>query len=172
MSGADFRRPELGSGSQSSVESATAAISSVTSFAQESASAAGGVASKTAATLMDDFRQLLNEQVRTGADKLGYVARSIRRAADDLEPNAPLLAGAVRSVASKTDDYAGVIRHQSVDQIWHSAAEATRRQPALVFGLAALAGFFVLRTVRNTPPAKAPSIQPDQPGGGARNLHV
>jgi hypothetical protein len=48
------------------------------------------------------------------------------------------------------------LQDQSVDQLWRSASNYTRRQPAVVFGLAALAGFFALRTFKSTP-ARRPS---------------
>jgi hypothetical protein len=68
----------------------------------------------------------------------------------------------IRTLASRIDRYADQLRGQSVDQIWQSAADLTRRQPALVFGLAALAGFVALRTVKASPPIASPSIQPSQ----------
>jgi hypothetical protein len=60
------------------------------------------------------------------------------------------------------------LRDQSIDEIWQSAADFTRRQPALVFGLAALAGFFALRTVKSSQSMSAPSIQPSHHSGRER----
>jgi hypothetical protein len=107
-------------------------------------------------------KELLNRQVGGGADMLCHVARSARRAAEDLEHDSPQIAGLARGLASQVDRYAEGLRDQSIDEIWRSAADFTRRQPALVFGLAALAGFVALRTVKSSPSISAPSIQPGQ----------
>jgi hypothetical protein len=60
-------------------------------------------------------------------------------------------------VADRLDNYATDLRDQSVDQLVRAASNYTRRQPAVVFGLAALAGFFALRTIKSTPPKRAQS---------------
>jgi hypothetical protein len=47
-----------------------------------------------------------------------------------------------------------------------SVSDLTRRQPALVFGLAAAAGFLMFRTLKSaTDDTRSPSIQPNE---GAR----
>ena len=61
----------------------------------------------------------------------------------------------VRGVADRLDSYASDLRDQSIDQLVGAALTYTRRQPAVVFGLAALAGFFALRTIKSTPPKQA-----------------
>jgi hypothetical protein len=47
-----------------------------------------------------------------------------------------------------------------VDELIGGASDFTRRQPAVVFGLAAVAGFLALRTLKLTQPVASPSIQP------------
>jgi hypothetical protein len=137
-------------------------FSAASSLAQESVAAAKRVGSDAVATLSSELKELLNGQVRAGAHKLRHVARAARRAAEDLEQEAPFAAGLVRSVASSTDRYAQILREQSVEDIWFAGTAFTRRQPALVFGLAALAGFFAIRIVRSTEPVSSPSIQPSE----------
>jgi hypothetical protein len=135
-------------------------FASASTLAGEAAEKVKEVASDTAATLTDEVKQMLDRQVGGGADMLGFVARSAKRAADDLERDSPKMAGLVRSVAGRMDGYAHELRDQSVDQLIGKASDFTRRQPALVFGLAALAGFFAVRTVKSAPSISAPSIQP------------
>ena len=68
-------------------------------------------------------------------------------------------------VAQRLEDYAGDLQDQSVEQLWRSASNYTRRQPAVIFGLAALAGFFALRTFKSAPARSAiPVKQNQQPG--------
>jgi hypothetical protein len=44
------------------------------------------------------------------------------------------------------------IRGQTVEDLVRTASEFTRRQPALVFGLASLAGFLAFRVLKSSPP--------------------
>jgi hypothetical protein len=148
-----------------SAKSVKDALSTASSFAEETAGKVKQAASDTAETLTGEVKDLLNRQVGSGSDMLGCVARSARRAAEDLERDAPQIAGLVRTLASRVDGYAQGLQDQSVDQLWRSASDYTRRQPALVFGLAAIAGFFALRTLKSTPSIPAPSIQPSRSYG-------
>jgi hypothetical protein len=180
MSDQDFKRSRAGkdsaaSASESTSKTAKDAMSSASSFAEDSAEKVKQAASDTAETLTGEVRELLNRQVGSGADMLCHVARSARHAAEDLEHDSPQVAGLARTLATQVDRYADGLRDQSIDEIWQSAADFTRRQPALVFGLAALAGFFALRTVKSTPSISAPPLQPTRPhepglGGAAHGL--
>jgi ABC-type transporter Mla subunit MlaD len=164
MSNQKFHDPRApGSTSERANKTAKDTMSAASSFAEEATGKAKQAASDTAETLTGEVKELLNRQVGGGADMLCYVARSTRRAAEDLEHDSPQIAGLARNLASQVDRYADGLRDQSIDQIWQSAADLTRRQPALVFGLAALAGFLALRTVKSSPPISAPSIQPSHP---------
>jgi hypothetical protein len=127
---------------------------------------AGDAANKTkqgsaAASVTEHVKQLLDRQVGSGADMMGHVAGAVNRAAQELDRDAPQLAGMVRMAAEQMNGYADGLRDQSVGQLMRAASDFTRRQPAMVFGLAALAGFFVLRTLKSTPSSVAsPPIQP------------
>ncbi len=145
----------------------------VASEAFSSASAmAGDAANKTqlasaAATVTEQVKQLLDRQVGSGADMMGHVAGAVKRAAQELDRDAPQLAGMVRTAAEQMNGYADGLRDQSVEQLMRAASDFTRRQPAVVFGLAALAGFVVLRTLKSTSPSVAsPPIQPTDYGRG------
>jgi hypothetical protein len=135
-------------------------------MAQDAAEKAKQAASDTTATITGEVKGLLDRQVGGGARMLGLMARSARRAADDLHGDAPQIAGLLRTVGSQMDSAAEGLKDQSIEGMWRTAADFTRRQPALVFGLAALAGFFALRTVKSAsssaPSISAPSIQPSQ----------
>jgi len=158
-----------GSASERASKTAKDAMSTASAFAEDATGKVKQAASDTAETLTGEVKELLNRQVGGGADMLGHVARSARRAAADLEHDSPQVAGLARSLASQVDRYADGLRDQSIDEIWRTAADFTRRQPALVFGLAALVGFFALRTVKSSPSVSAPPIQPSHqydPGRG------
>jgi ElaB/YqjD/DUF883 family membrane-anchored ribosome-binding protein len=138
------------------------ALSKASRMARGVADQAQQVASDTASTITDHVKGLLDDQVGNGADMVGHLANSAKRAADDLDQNAPQLAGLVRGVADRLESYADDLHDQSVDQLVRTASNYTRRQPAVVFGLAALVGFFALRTFKSTTSAPTPSIK--QPG--------
>jgi uncharacterized protein YjbJ (UPF0337 family) len=164
-----------GSASERASKAAKDALSTASARAEEAAGKVKQATSDTAETLTGEVKELLNRQVGGGADMLGHVARSARRAAADLEHDSPQVAGLARSLASQVDRYADGLRDQSIDEIWRTAADFTRRQPALVFGLAALVGFFALRTVKSSPSVSAPPIQPSHQydpgrGGAAHGL--
>jgi hypothetical protein len=110
--------------------------------------------------MTDGVMGLLNEQIGVGADKAGRFASSMKLAADDLAGESPILAGLVRSFAHNVDNYANQLENQTVEQLAQTASDYTRRQPALVFGLTAIAGFFAFRTYKNARSISSPPIQP------------
>jgi ElaB/YqjD/DUF883 family membrane-anchored ribosome-binding protein len=103
-----------------------------------------------ATTISSQVQDALDQQVVRGARTITNVARSARRAADELETDAPQIAGLVRGAADRFEEYSRSLETQSVTDIYQSASDFTRRQPAVVFGVAALAGFFALRTFRSS----------------------
>jgi hypothetical protein len=130
--------------------------------ARDAGEKAKRAAADTASTMGDEVKTILDRQLGTGATMAGQFASSIRIAADDLSRESPMLAGLVRGFADRVDGYAQDLQDQTVDQVMKAASDFTRKQPALVFGLAALAGFFVLRTFKSAGEKAAPSIQPSQ----------
>ena len=132
----------------------------------EGAQSSTTAASEAASTITGHVKELLDVQLANGADIVGQFGNSAQRAAEELEKTAPQLAGLVRGVADRIEGYADELREQSVDELFQSASKFTRRQPALVFGLAALAGFFALRTMKSTALPPRPERGPRQPSAG------
>jgi hypothetical protein len=130
-------------------------------MARDAGAKAKSAASETASTMTDSVIGLLNEQIGTGAASAGRLADAMRVAANDLSRESPLLAGVVRTFAGNVDGYAGRLQNQTVEQLTKSASDYTRQQPALVFGLAALAGFLAFRTFKNAQSVSSPPIQPN-----------
>jgi len=106
-------------------------------------------AADTATTLSYQVKSVLNDQVGHGAEVVGRFANATKRAANELDPESPQVASLIRGVADRLENYADDLRDQSVDELVQAASNFTRRQPAVVFGLAALAGFFALRTFKS-----------------------
>ena len=141
-------------------------LSQVSNAAQSATSTARKAASEAASTITDQVKELLDSQLASGVEMVGHLGNSAKRAAADLDRNAPQLAGLVRGVGDRIESYADDMRDQSVDELFRSASNFTRRQPALVFGLAALAGFFAFRTIKSTPLPTQPVRRPGAPSTG------
>ncbi|HEY1362200.1 MAG TPA: hypothetical protein VGF60_08140 [Xanthobacteraceae bacterium] len=133
-------------------------------MASDTAAKVKEAASETAANVRGQVKQLLDQQVGNGAAMVGRFASSAKRAAEELDRDAPQLAGFVRGLADRMSGFSDDLRQRSADQLMRDASELARRQPALVFGLAALAGFFALRTVKSASAVSSPSIQPTYRG--------
>lgn len=145
-------------------DAASDAFAKVSDAARDAGSKAKQAASDTASTVTDQVKELLDRQIGNGVNVAGHFASSVKLAADDLGRNSPVMAGLVRSFANKVEEYADEFQDQTVEHLTRTASDFTRRQPALVFGLAALAGFFVFRAIKSAPDStSSPSIQPVEP---------
>lgn len=124
----------------------------------EKASQLGGIAanevksaaSDAASSVTSHLRSTLDGQIESGAIFIGHAASSVRCASDDLTKNAPALANVVGAVANKLDSYADGLEGKTADEVWADVSRFTRQQPALVFGIAAVAGFLAYRTLKSS----------------------
>jgi ElaB/YqjD/DUF883 family membrane-anchored ribosome-binding protein len=135
-------------------------MSRASSLAYQATDTVLQAASDSASSISHQVTDMLDRQVVNGADMIHQVASSTRLAADDMTERMPQVAGMVRSVADRIDGYADGMRDKTVDQMVASAADFTRRQPVAVFGLAALAGFLVLRAFGNAPMPSENQVSP------------
>ena len=124
---------------------------SLSSITADAADKAKQFATDAAETVTGQARHLLDGQIGAGADLIAAIAGAARRASTDLELERPQVAKLVHSVADRVDAYSDQLRDQSVADLVRGASQFTRRQPALVFGLAALAGFVAWRVVKAAP---------------------
>jgi hypothetical protein len=152
MSNHNYQTARTGRSTPEQGESKSSSASRLAKSAMDSAQRVG---SETASTITGQVKALLDEKVGDGADVVGYLASSVHTAAEDLDENSPQLASLVRGVADRLDGYATDLRDQSAEQLLRAASNYTRRQPAVVFGLAALVGFFAMRTIKSTPAQRA-----------------
>ena len=144
------------SGSEQGVRAkAGEAVSKLADVAQQAGSQAKQAASSLASDANQRAKGFLNQQVASGADLVGHVADSVRSAADNLDHSAPQIANLVRGAAERVEEFSDDMRGKSVDELMRTASDFTRRQPALVFGLASLAGFVLLRVLKSSPPGNS-----------------
>jgi hypothetical protein len=145
-----------GSASQDMRGKASEAASKIADVAQQAGSQAKQAASSVASDASQKAKGFLNMQVTAGADLVGHVVESARRAADSLDQNAPQLADVVRGAADRADQFSRDLHDQTIEDLVRTASDFTRRQPAVVFGLAALAGFLAFRVFKSTPARSSP----------------
>jgi ElaB/YqjD/DUF883 family membrane-anchored ribosome-binding protein len=94
------------------------------------------------------MKGLLDDKVASGAKFVGQVASSTRHAADDLEPKSPQIAGLLRDASARIDEFSRTLHAKSVDELVNMASRYARRQPAMLFGAAAVAGFALFRLLK------------------------
>jgi hypothetical protein len=150
------RSKSIGSHSPSASQDMRAKAGDTASKIADAAREAGGQAKQAASSLASDATKqakgFLNMQVTAGADMVGHVVDSARIAADNLDQDAPQLAGLVRSAADRAEEFSQDLRGRTVEDLIKTASDFTRKQPALVFGLASLAGFLAFRIFKSAPP--------------------
>jgi len=144
-------------------EKAGEAVSKFSEAAQQAGEQAKQTASSLAADANQRARGLLNQQIATGADMVQQVAGAARSAAANLDQTNPQLAEFVRGAADRVDGFSRDLRSQSVDDLFRTASDFTRRQPAVVFGLASLAGFLAFRVLKAAEPGGASPHAPYHP---------
>ncbi|MFC5067240.1 hypothetical protein [Flaviflagellibacter deserti] len=117
-------------------------------------------------SLADDVkhraRDYANESIGAGADRLDSIAGAVRRAADDLEQQSPQIAGYVRGAAESVERFTSSVRQRNVDDLIHDARDFTRRNPALVFGGAVLAGVVLSRFLKSSADRRSASDDLDR----------
>jgi hypothetical protein len=151
-SGSSSDRSYTPSPSQEARAKAGEAVSKIADTAREAGDQAKQAASSLVSDATKQAKGFLNMQVTAGADMVGHAVESARIAADNLDQGAPQLAGLVRSAAARAEEFSQDLRGQTVEDLIKTASDFTRKQPALVFGLASLAGFLAFRIFKSAPP--------------------
>jgi ElaB/YqjD/DUF883 family membrane-anchored ribosome-binding protein len=143
---------------------ASDAMSKVGEVAQQAAGEAKRSAASLAAEAGERGKAMLHERVAAGVGLVGHVAASTRAAAENLDPNAPQLAGLLREAGDRMDQFSRDIRDKSVGELLETTSEFARRQPAVVFGAAAACGFMLFRLFKATSPSRT-NVHHQQQGG-------
>jgi ABC-type transporter Mla subunit MlaD len=141
----------LDTGSSDLRSKAGDAVTKVANVAQAAGVHAKATATSLASEANEKAKGVMNEQVAAGAAWVGHLAEATKAAADNLKPNAPQFSGLVRDAASKVEKLSKNLQNQSIEELYQSASNFTRRQPAVVFGSAALFGFFISRLLKMEP---------------------
>jgi ElaB/YqjD/DUF883 family membrane-anchored ribosome-binding protein len=145
-------RPESSNesaGSQGELRAkAEATMATIAGAARQATDEAKRSAATLASEANEKVKSLVGQQVGVGADLVGHVAASAKKAADDLDRNAPQLAGLVRDASDRMERFSRDIQGQSFDELLRRTKAFARERPAVVFGAAATCGFLLFRLLK------------------------
>lgn len=118
----------------------------VKEHAAEFADAAKDLASQTSAKI----EEKVNEQRGVGADYVGNLADTIRRAASEFDADLPFAANYIRKAASQVESASNTLREGNFGDLVQDVQAFAKRQPTAFLGLSVLAGFGVVRFLKST----------------------
>lgn len=98
----------------------------------------------------DKLKQTVDVQKSAGADYVGSLAETIRRAAREFDSDLPIAGTYIRNAASQVDGVADTIRTVNFNDLVRGAQTFARRQPTAFLGMAVLAGFGVVRFLKSS----------------------
>jgi hypothetical protein len=98
----------------------------------------------------DKFKQTVDSQKSAGADYVGGLAGTIRRAASEFDTDLPIAGTYIRKAASQVESMADTIRTGNFNDLVRGAQSFARRQPTAFLGMTVLAGFGVVRFFKSS----------------------
>src|SRR4030088_2013517 len=125
-----------------------AAASSAT--IQDQASEFVDAAKDVASQATDKLKQTVDGQKSAGAEYVGSLADTIRRAAKEFDGDLPIAGTYIRKAASQVEGVADTLRTGNFNEFVRGAQSFARRQPAAFLGIAVLAGFGVVRFLKSS----------------------
>src|SRR6202051_5154448 len=125
---------------------AAASSETIKNQASEFIDAAKDVASQAT----DKFKQTVDSQKSAGAEYVGSLAETIRRAAREFDSDLPIAGTYIRKAASQVEGVADSIRTGDFKDLVRGAQSFARRQPTAFLGMAVLAGFGAVRFLKSS----------------------
>jgi hypothetical protein len=98
----------------------------------------------------DKLKQTVDGQKGAGAEYVGSLADTIRRAAREFDSDLPIAGTYIRQAASQVEGVAETIRTGNFNDLVRGAQSFARRQPTAFLGMAVLAGFGVVRFLKSS----------------------
>ena len=98
----------------------------------------------------DKFKQAVDGQKSAGADYVGNIAGTIRRAAKEFDTDLPIAGSYIRKAAQQVEGVADSIRTGNFNDLLQGAQSFARRQPTAFLGMAVLAGFGIVRFLKSS----------------------
>lgn len=104
----------------------------------------------------DKLKEAVNDRKASGAEYVGGLADTMRRAAREFDADLPIAGSYIRKAASQVDGVSDQIRNGNLNDIIRNAQSFARRQPTAFLGLAVLAGFGAVRFLKSSSDGDGP----------------
>jgi len=98
----------------------------------------------------DRLKDTVDSQKTAGADYVGKLADTIRRAAREFDNDLPIAGAYIRKAASQVEGVADTIRTGNFNDVVRETQSFARRRPTAFLGMAVLAGFGVVRFLKSS----------------------
>jgi hypothetical protein len=98
----------------------------------------------------DKLKQTVDGQKKAGAEYVGTLADTMRRAAREFDGDLPIAGVYIRKAASQIEGVSDSIKTGNFKDLVRGAQSFARRQPTAFLGLAVLAGFGVVRFLKSS----------------------
>jgi hypothetical protein len=98
----------------------------------------------------DKLKDAVNDRKSSGAEYVGSLADTMRRAAGEFDRDLPIAGIYIRKAASQIEGVSDHIRNGNLNDVVRNAQSFARRQPTAFLGLAVLAGFGAVRFLKSS----------------------
>jgi len=98
----------------------------------------------------DKIKDAVNDRKASGAEYVGSLADTMRRAAREFDTDLPIAGTYIRKAASQVEGVSDQIRNRNLNDLVRSAQSFARSQPTAFLGLAVLAGFGAVRFLKSS----------------------
>jgi hypothetical protein len=108
----------------------------------------------------EKLKGAVDDRKSSGAEYVGSLANSMRRAAREFDVDLPMAGTYIRKAASQVESVSDTIRTGSFNDLLSNAQSFARRQPTAFLGIAVLAGFGVVRFLKSSSEASTEAGRP------------
>jgi hypothetical protein len=122
--------------------------------AQAAVEAASAQAAEFVSNVGDELGESAEKQKQQGADAIKSFARAIHRAGEEMDSQSPAVARQFHTAAGHVETLSDAIRKKSVPDLFASASNFARAQPAMFFAGVAVAGFVLARFIKSSGTSK------------------
>jgi hypothetical protein len=117
---------------------------------KEQASGLVEAAKDAASQATEKLQHAVDGQKNAGAEYVGSLADTMRRAAREFDNDLPIAGTYIRKAASQVEVVSDSIRNGNFSDLYQSAQSFARRQPTAFLGMAVLAGFGLIRFLKSS----------------------
>jgi hypothetical protein len=131
-------------------DKAAQAAASSTEAVKEQAADFVEAATDAASHATDRFKETINGQKAAGAEYVGSLADTMRRAAREFDHDLPIAGTYIRKAATQVETVSDSIKTGNFNDLVRGAQRFARRQPTAFLGIAVLAGFGAVRFLKSS----------------------